>query len=372
MKAVILLPTFNERENIISLLDNLQKILAKNSGYNFNYLIIDDNSPDGTAEIVQNYSKSHKEVKIITGKKAGLGNALIRGINYATEKINTDLIIQMDADLSHDPEVIPKFLEKIDSGADMVVGSRYIKGGSIPSNWGIHRKIFSIIGNAIVRYGLGFPNIHDWTGGFRAYKKKIAVAVTPQMSKYSGYVFQIAFLHKTILLKSIIAEVPINFTDRRFGKSKIAPAEYIRHVFEYVISQRLNDLKTGSFGKFLVVGGTGLLINTFLLEVFVRLGLAPWISNTIGAECAIISNFILNNRWTFKSRKVNGLQAFVKLIQFNLTSIVGVLFIQSGTIWVGTYFAGVRTFRIWYLIGTAILLIWNYFMYSKVIWKKQN
>ena len=163
----------------------------------------------------------------------------------------------MDADLSHDPGVFPKFIEAIDNGADIAIGSRYIPGGSIPCNWGTHRKIFSIVGNAVVRYGLGYVHIHDWTGGYRAYKKDFFERIMNELSKYSGYVFQIALLHKTLKLQAKVQEVPIQFTDRRYGKSKIAPMEYIKNVFYYVGSERIKDIYTSSFIKFLVVGGFG-------------------------------------------------------------------------------------------------------------------
>jgi dolichol-phosphate mannosyltransferase len=191
------------------------------------------------------------------------------------------------------------------------------------------------------------------------------------VEKYNGYVFQIAFLHKAVMAGANIAEVPINFTDRKYGRSKIIFSEYIRHIIKYIISERAKSIITGSFGKFLVVGGIGLIINTVLLELFVRTGLVAWVSNMIGAECAIISNFILNNRWTFSSRSVNGLKALIKFIEFNGTSIIGVTFIQTGTIWLGTRIWGEPTYRIWYVIGTGMLVIWNYLMYSRVIWKKR-
>jgi dolichol-phosphate mannosyltransferase len=293
-------------------------------------------------------------------------------MKYAVGKLEADIIIQMDADLSHNPAVIPEFMAKIEKGADFVVGSRYIAGGSIPSNWGLHRKIYSIIGNSIVRFGLGYLNIHDWTGGYRAYRKKYVNLISPQVEKFNGYVFQIAFLHKAVIAGANISEVPINFTDRKYGKSKIIFSEYIRHILEYILSERIKSIRSGFFGKFLVVGGIGLIINTLLLEFFVRLGLISWISNMIGAECAIISNFILNNRWTFSSRSVSGLKALIKFIEFNGTSIIGVTFIQTGTIWLGTRFWGESTYRIWYVIGTGLLLVWNYLMYSRVIWKKHR
>jgi dolichol-phosphate mannosyltransferase len=370
MKFVVLLPTYNERENVTTLLNLLRQVLAGIRKYEYQILVIDDDSPDGTSDVVRDYLQKHHEVKLLTGKKAGLGKALLRGMNYAVDKLGADIVVQMDADLSHDPKVIPLFIEKIDSGYDFAVGSRYIRGGSIPSNWGLHRKIYSVIGNSIVRFGLGHLSVHDWTGGFRAYRKSYVEKIAPDMEKYNGYVFQIAFLEKAILKGAKIVEVPIHFTDRKFGRSKIIFSEYILHIFKFIFQERYKSVVHGPFGKFLAVGGIGLFINTVLLEIFVHTGVAPWLSNLIGAECAIISNFILNNRWTFNSRSVSGYKALLKFFQFNATSIIGVTLIQTGTIWLGTGVFGNSTYRIWFVIGTGLLLVWNYFMYSRVIWKK--
>jgi dolichol-phosphate mannosyltransferase len=370
MKVVLILPTYNERENITVLLDALIKSADSVKKHSIDYLVVDDTSPDGTQDVVEKYRTKAKNVYCISGKKEGLGKAILRGLLYATEVMHADIIVQMDADLSHDPAVVPSLIAAVDAGADFGVGSRYIPGGSIPQNWGIHRKIFSILGNAIVRFGLGHPEVHDWTGGFRAYRSSFPKKLFKDLEQYNGYVFQIAFLHKAILRGAKITEIPIHFTDRKYGHSKIAPTEYIKNVLLYVGTSRWNDIRHGSFGKFCVVGGIGFIINTVFLEIFVRFGLHPSLSSALGAECAIVSNFILNNSWTFKSQKTRGIQSVWKFLQFNVTSI-GAVLIQAGSVYVGTLFFGVSTYRIWYIVGVAIGLVWNYIMYSRVIWKKQ-
>ena len=374
MKTVIILPTYNERENIITLLDALH-VEAKNiQNHTFAFLIVDDTSPDGTGEVVKDYIKTYKDTHIITGKKEGLGRALLRGMTYAVDHLHAEILIQMDCDLSHDPTRIPFFMKAIDEGADFVVGSRYIKNGSIPDNWGLHRKIFSVIGNAIVRFGLRFPKTHDWTGGYRAYKRKYYEQFAGEMKAYSGYVFQIAFLHKAISSGAKIIEVPIHFTDRKYGHSKIAPGEYIKNVLLYVASSLFHDIRYGSFGKFLVVGGIGFVLNAVLLVVFREwIGLTASIANLIGAAAAIFSNFNLNNLWTFKEEKITSVLSYVlKLVQFYGTSLFGVIVIQTGTIELGTRIFGESLYFLYFLVGTTLLMIWNYFMYSRVIWKKRT
>ena len=368
MKAVIILPTYNERENIVDILTKLTRVTRTISDFSFVFLVADDASPDGTAKAVEDYKKDRNDIVIVSGKKEGLGKAILRGMIYAVEVLHADIVAQIDADLSHDPEALPKFFEKITKGYDFVVGSRYIPGGSIPDNWGIHRKIYSVIGNAIVRFGLGQTGVHDWTGGYRAYHKKYVELLREKVKPYSGYVFQIAFLHNAISSGARVAEVPIHFTDRRFGHSKIAPSEYIRNVLLYVAKERVASVIHGQLGKFFVVGAIGFVINTIALELLVGTGAHPVAGSAIGAELAIISNFFLNNAWTFGHKKIAKGSMFAKFFQFNGTSL-GALFIQSGTVFVGTLLFGLGAYRLSYILGIGLGLIWNYTMYSKVIWK---
>jgi dolichol-phosphate mannosyltransferase len=370
MKLVFIIPTYNERENIITLLDALRHVMKDVSGYSVSYLVVDDNSPDGTQAEVEAYKRKHADVFIITGKKEGLGRALLRGVSHAIDHMGADVILQMDADLSHDPKVVPHFLKAIQKGADFVVGSRYIPEGSIPDNWGIHRKVQSVVGNAIVRFGLGMPYVHDWTGGFRAYKKIHFDRVRNELGKYHGYVFQIAFLHKAILNGAKVAEVPIHFTDRKFGKSKIIPSEYIRNVFLYVFTAQKHSPRVRKWVKFLIVGGWGFIINTIILELLVWSGFHPAAGSAIGAEGAIVSNFLLNNHWTFRDRKIEKSRRFIKFLQFNGTSL-GAIALQAGVVYMGTHVYGIEAYRIFYILGVMTSLVWNYVMYSRVIWKKQ-
>lgn len=371
MNVVVILPTYNERENILTVLDRLHQAAKHASRYKISYLVVDDSSPDGTSEIVRKYQEKHKDVYLITGSKQGLGRALLRGMTYAADQMKAEIIAQMDADLSHDPASLPDFLRALNNGADFVIGSRYIAGGSIPGNWGVIRKVYSIMANAIVRFGLGHLAIHDWTGGYRVYHKVYYEKAKSEMGEYRGYLFQIAFLNKAYKNGAHIVEVPIQFTDRLFGHSKIAPSEYIRDIFLYIISSRWKDFWSGHVGKFMVVGTIGFIINTLLLIAFVAMKMHPAIASALGAECAIISNFILNNNWTFHGRKISGERIAGKFLQFNLTSL-GALGIQSVSVWIGVYLLGYNVYFLFYILGVGIGLIWNYLMYSRVIWKKNT
>lgn len=375
MKVVVIIPTYNEKGNIERLIEILEKeVFPKIKNHDIDILVADDSSPDGTANVVQSLMKTWENIQLSSGEKQGLGAAYVRGMTYAIDKMAADVVFEMDADLSHDPYKIPQFLNKIDSGFDMVVGTRYSEGGSIPSNWPIQRKAFSVFGNLLVRTILMRFKIHDWTGGFRALKKEVFLKEKQELTSFRGYTFQVSFLHKAARDGFKIGEVPINFTDRTLGRSKIAPRAYIVDLLKYVITARIKEIVTGSFGKFLVVGGIGFIINATVLRLGVEnFHLSPSVSNLIGAALAIFSNFNFNNLWTFSHDKTTSIGSYLsKLVQFYATSSFGVVFIQTGTIYLGDHLIGRKYYFIYFLIGTFLLLIWNFTIYSRFIWKKRS
>lgn len=374
MKIVIIPATYNEKGNIERLITILeQDIFPKIKGHDMNILVADDNSPDGTGDEVRRLMKKWKNIGISSGERKGLGAAYIRGMTYAVEKLNADVVFEIDADLQHDPYRIPQFIKKIEEGCDMVVGNRYSDGGSIPKNWPLARKIFSVVANIFVRTVFTQFSIHDWTGGYRALKKEVFLKEKPKLNNYRGYIFQISFLHKAVRDGFKIGEVPFDFSDRTLGNSKIAPLGYIVDVVRYVVISRIKELVFGKFGKFLVVGGIGFGINATVLRILVEnINWHPASANLVGGAFAIFSNYNLNNLWTFKDRKSNGFVSYLlKLLGFYLSSGIGVLFVQTGTIFILTNLFGKENYFLYFLIGTFFLLIWNFTMYSKIIWKKK-
>ncbi len=195
-QVVLLLPTYNEKDNIKGLITAIIGVFAPLSQYKLHILVIDDYSPDGTGNIVDRLAAKDKHITLISKKKEGLGAAYIYGMHYAVKHLSPNYLIQMDADWSHNPLLLPEMLTQIEQGSDLVIGSRYITGGSIPGNWGLHRKIYSKMGNLIVRYGLGMTSIHDWSSGYRAMRTEVFQKVVDGLEKYSGYTFQVAFLHR--------------------------------------------------------------------------------------------------------------------------------------------------------------------------------
>lgn len=375
MKIVIIPVTYNEKGNIERLITILEEeVFPKIKNHEMYILVADDNSPDGTGDEVRNLMKKWKNLNISTGPRKGLGAAYIRGMTYAVEKMDADVVFEIDADLQHDPHKIPQFLKKIEEGCDMVVGNRYSGGGSIPPNWPIARKIFSRAANIFVRTVFTKFSIHDWTGGYRALKKEVFLKEKDKLTNYRGYIFQISFLHKAVRDDFRIGEVPFHFSDRTLGNSKIAPLGYILDVLAYVVIARIKELIFGKFGKFLVVGGVGFTINATVLRVLVEyVGWHPALANLVGAALAIFSNYNFNNLWTFSDRRNKGLVSyFLKMLGFYLSSGTGVVFIQTGTIFILTQLFGKDLYFIYFLLGTSFLLIWDFTMYSKVIWRRKK
>jgi dolichol-phosphate mannosyltransferase len=376
MKAVVIIPTYNEKGNIEQLIRILEEeVFPKIKNHDMHILVADDNSPDGTADTVRTLMEKWKNLDISVGEKQGLGAAYIRAMTYAIGK-GADVVFEIDADLQHDPQKVPEFLEKIDEGYDMVIGTRYSQGGSIPSSWPIQRKIFSVFGNLLVRTILLKFSIHDWTGGYRAIKKEVFLKEKPELTNFKGYTFQVSFLNKVVRDGYKVAEVPFHFGDRNIGNSKIAPMAYIVDLLKYVITASIKEKLFGSFGKFLVVGGTGFVIQLVIYRLSISafsstpLGILNWIA----AQPAIFSNYNLNNLWTFRTEKIKSPGAYLtKMLGFFLTSNIGVLIIQSGIIQLLQIIfgrAGILPY-IYFVFATGVLLIYNFTVYRLIIWRKK-
>jgi dolichol-phosphate mannosyltransferase len=223
-RVTIVIPTFNERENIIRLLSLLSKVIRAN------IIIVDDNSQDGTVEAVRSLNSPNIQV-IVREKERGLGSAIRTGIQKAIEN-GTDYVVTMDADLSHDPIYLPAMYEKAREGYDLVIGSRYVKGGGI-ENWPIKRRIISWGANFLVRLLLRSP-LHDNTSNYRIYSTRAAKEVL-KCESADGYEFQICAVYRVLKANLPVAEVPIIFKDREIGKSKLTTGQIYKW-FKYVIS----------------------------------------------------------------------------------------------------------------------------------------
>ena len=213
---LIIIPTYNESENIVKIIKEVLNTSDINN--QFNVLVVDDNSPDGTAGLVEKINSKFVHI-LKRGKKSGLGTAYVEGFLYAIRN-NYDLVFEMDADFSHDPKYLQEFLKKIDQGYDLVVGSRYINGISVV-NWPISRLFLSYFANIYTRTVTGL-SVKDTTAGFMCYRVKSLAQIDINKVKSNGYSFQIEMKFKFMKKGFKITEIPILFIDRRAGSSKMS------------------------------------------------------------------------------------------------------------------------------------------------------
>ncbi|MBR1908049.1 polyprenol monophosphomannose synthase [bacterium] len=229
MNTVIVLPVLNEADNIY---DFISQVIKNIDSTSVKIIVVDDYSPDGTADIVRNLQKEYKNLFLIQNNKTGLGNAYKKGFKYAVEELRAEILIEMDSDFSHPPELINNLISEIHNGYDFVIGSRYIKGGSIPDNWGLFRKMNSKYGNIFARFIAGLKNIHDCTSGFRAIRADFIKNIDLDKLDVQGYSFQMNILFECVNMGAKVKEIPLNFKDREKGKSKLG----IKDISEFIIN----------------------------------------------------------------------------------------------------------------------------------------
>ncbi|MDK2921517.1 MAG: dolichol-phosphate mannosyltransferase [Desulfonauticus sp.] len=216
MKTLLVLPTYNEKENIEKILNNL---LQQTS---LDILVVDDNSPDNTAQIVKKIQAQESRVFLIERPaKLGLGTAYITGFQWGLKK-SYDCFMEMDADFSHDPKDIPRFMEKIEKGFDLVVGSRYLQGTISVVGWDFKRLLLSKFANWYATTILGIKKYSDVTSGYRAYSRKALETINLENIKSNGYAFQIEMVYKIHQAGLKTTEIPIIFYEREHGSSKMS------------------------------------------------------------------------------------------------------------------------------------------------------
>jgi glycosyltransferase involved in cell wall biosynthesis len=214
-RPIVVLPTYNERQNVVPLLRAVRAALPA-----ADVLVVDDNSPDGTAAVVEEAAADLGQIKLLRrAGKQGLGSAYRQGFGVALDE-GYDVVVSMDADFSHDPAVLPDFLRLIDAGADAVIGSRYVPGGATV-NWPLHRRLLSRWGNRYTSFVLGLQ-VRDCTSGFRAYRASALRAIDPASTTAEGYAFLTELVRRLVGRGARVMETPIVFADRRYGESKMS------------------------------------------------------------------------------------------------------------------------------------------------------
>jgi dolichol-phosphate mannosyltransferase len=356
-KAVsVIVPTYNEKDNIIPLVKRLDKAL---SSYDYEILFVDDNSRDGTAEAVKALSGKYPVRVIVRKRKRGLASAIVDGLGHVTSPV----IGVIDADLQHPPEVMPKLIREIERGADIAIASRYVEGGGC-QGWGLTRRIISK--GAISLSHLFLPStrqIKDPMSGFFAFKRPV---VAHARLKPTGYKILLEILMEGQFQRS--AEVPFIFKTRGRGESKLnarQQVDYLKHIFS--LMRRKGEILR--FAKFCLVGFSGVLVNMGLLWLLTEFaGFFYLLSAAISIETSILTNFTLNDYFTFRDRRSPTLKSFLsRLVKFNLVSLAG-LAINMGMLWLFT-----EVFGVYYLIsnifGIVVATLWNYLVNTWWTWR---
>ena len=395
--AVIVIPTYNEADNIGKMIDYLNEktfpyIQKKNedltSDWDMHILVVDGNSPDGTAKVVEEKSKKYKTTHLfLETSKDGLGAAYAKGFKYAKDELKADFVFEFDGDFQHPPETLPSMLKAMEDGYDYVIGSRKIKGGEEPKGRDFMRMLMTEAGGFVARFILFFPFKHffdvtDPTTGLKVtrvkgFVDKMDLSLSHFYSRKFGY--KVQWLAETLWMGAKFKEGPLKFANRVEGVSKFE-SDTTSEILISCVKTRWNDPFVQKFLKFGIVGGIGFVVNTVGAKIFKSMLITPTsnisylntICNAMAAELAIISNFIWNNLWTFAAEKITSVNQLIgKFITFNLSSLVTGVVIPSVIIGLLTMAFGDHLF-IWQIIAIFGLTIpLNWFVYNKFIWKKK-
>lgn len=365
-KICFVLPTYNEEENIGNIIQQILKEEKSQSKHTFIILIVDDNSTDETQTIVQHYISLNSKVHLVTGQKKGLGDAYKRGFKYALNDLKADLIFQMDSDGQHDTSLILDFVSYIEEGKDVVIGSRFVEGGKMP-DFSFSRLLMSKVGNLLVRYVGGITQVQDCTSGYRAIRASYLKELDFSYLSTRGYSFQSSLICDLAWRGADISEIPIEFSSRQGGDSKLA----LRDQIEFLLNiPRLGFRNLEDFMKYSLVGVSGVFVNLGLYLFLTRYyEISEVVAPLIAIESALISNFILNNFWTF-GKRITHSRIRVKFIKFHLVSGLSALINYSVFL---TLFLVFGLFDILAnLIGIGLAAIVNYLINSNWTWKNNK
>jgi len=364
----VIIPTFKEESNIAAIIREVDAVFSKNA-INGEILVVDDNSPDRTIGIVRELQKTTPHLSLVVrNEDHGLSQSVVEGF----QKAQSDIFLVIDADLSHPPDHIPEMLAEIRAGNDIVIGSRYMEGGGI-KKWPLKRRIISKGATFLGR--LLFPEIRDPVSGFFAVKKSV---VEHAELKPRGYKILLEVLGKGTWKNS--REIPFEFSDREIGTSKLK----IKTILEYI--QQVGGIALFSFVhhecavwnewkkviKFSLVGLSGIVVNEGVL-----IGLKECahftlpVASVCAIELSIISNFIWNDLWTFKSDQQHALgRRWQRFISFQAVSIGGAVinFVLLNAL---VAYGGVD-YRIANIFGILGAFAWNFLVNRNLTWKKQN
>lgn len=337
-----------------------------NSGINGEVLVVDDSSRDGTIQIVQEIATSNPAVRIIVREEdPGLSQSVVEGFSSA----NGDILLVIDADFSHPPSMIPDMYNTVCSGDDIVVGSRYIKGGGI-EDWPWRRRIISLGATGLAR--ILVPEVTDPVSGFFALKRSV---ISGAHLRPRGYKILLEVLGRGNW--STVTELPFTFHDREAGESKLRMSTMTEYAAQ-VLSIALSALITRSghvysewmrLIKFSLVGLSGIVVNMGLLYLLTEYaGIYYLVSAVVAIELSILNNFILNDIWTFSSRRLIHRYSWIKrLFAFHIIAAGGLL-INLGVLYLLTEYSGIY-YMIANLAGILVAFLWNFILNRHLTWK---
>ncbi|BAD86098.1 dolichol-phosphate mannosyltransferase, fused to membrane-bound GtrA-like domain [Thermococcus kodakarensis KOD1] len=351
MKISVVIPTYNERENLPELVERLSRALQ---GYEYEIVIVDDDSPDKTWGLAEELARKYPIKVIRRTKEKGLSSAVIRGFKEASG----DVFVVMDADLQHPPEKVPELIEAIKRGADIAIASRYVPGGAV-KNWYWYRKLISKGAIMIGRVALPrIRNVKDPVSGFFALRREVVEGV-----ELNPVGFKILM---EILVKghyNNVREVPFTFGLRKAGESKLGSrtiVNYLRHIYRLMRWEGEIDRLV----KFSLVGLSGVLVNEGFLWAFVEFfGWDKVFSNILATELAILNNFTWNDIWTFRDLKNKPL--LKRLVSFHVAALSGAL--VQWAIYVILMAVGVH-YLLANLIGIVVSFIVRFAVNRHVTW----
>jgi len=360
VKKLVIIPTYNEAQNICQLLEKILGLKIKG----LDILVVDDSSPDGTGILVEKFrekSAYKKQIFLLTRKyKEGLGKAYLAGFSWALAR-GYERIITMDADFSHDPKYLPKLLSEAKDDT-VIVGSRYIKGGKV-KGWGTIRYLNSLGANIMSRLLLGLK-ARDVTAGYKCYPASFLKSINLKTLVSSGYAFQVEILLIAQNQGFKIKEIPIVFIDRRAGESKIA-GELFRSV-GVVLQLFLKRKTVRQLIKFAIVGISGTIIDFFIYFLATRIfNLFYLLAKTISFLLAVLNNYLWNRLWTFRSQEKNKL---LELSRFGLTSLIG-LGLNTLIMYICVEKIKIYDIASWFF-ATLFVFFWNFTINKFWVFKK--
>lgn len=390
-KIVVVLPTYNEKKNVEKTVNDVLNQENNLPGWNVEVLIVDSNSPDGTAEVAQKLAAENPKVHFLTADR-GLGVGLIEGHRFSLAHLKPDILAQLDADGQVEAKVLVGLVKAIEDGYDLALGSRFVAGGKnllSPS-----RRLFSAGASLVCRFLMGPLSIQEFTNSARAFTpelfKKLNFKRLPWKEK--TFIIQPAFLNEAILAGAKYKEVPLVFKDRAEGYSKNKVFNYTYDVITYSLDARLHrwginiplyylTRRAKTIIKFSLVGLVGTVVDFTFYNLFINfLNTPPATSKAMSTEIAIINNFVLNNMWTFRNRKTKN-SLLKKMGIFNLVSLgglaIGVLIIKLLHTIYGDGFVNIlglklAYYNLYFFVTIPPVMVWNFTINHLYTWKNEE